>query len=81
MPDLPDPVQMAANFAKEMTNIAKTAVFTGHFQVPQDISDARFNICKTCEFLIQDRARCSKCGCFMELKVKLVSAKCPVSKW
>ena len=81
MSDLPNPVQMAANLAKEAVNTAKVVVNTGHFHVPQDISEARFNICKACEFFIQDKARCSKCGCFMEFKSKLVSAKCPVSKW
>ena len=81
MSDLPNPVQMAASLAKEAVNTVKTAVTTGHFQVPQDISEARFNICKKCEHFIQDKSRCSVCGCFMEFKSKLAAAKCPVSKW
>ena len=81
MSELPSPVQMAANLAKEAVNTAKAAITTGHFHVPKDISDARFTICKSCEHFIQDKSRCKLCGCFMEFKVKLVSAKCPARKW
>jgi len=46
---------------------------------PQFVS--RIKTCKLCEFFISETSRCSKCGCFMETKAKLIAAKCPVSKW
>jgi hypothetical protein len=41
----------------------------------------RFDICKTCPFLIKSTNQCRKCGCFMHLKTKLAHAECPVGKW
>ena len=42
---------------------------------------ARFEVCLSCEHLIQLTKTCKKCGCFMELKTKLQDAVCPVGKW
>ena len=40
----------------------------------------RWEICRGCEFLT-DSNRCTKCGCFMKSKTKLVTASSPVGKW
>jgi len=44
-------------------------------------AQARYDICKACEFFRPSLATCEKCGCFMKAKVKLASAKCPEGKW
>jgi hypothetical protein len=49
--------------------------------VPEEDFHARMAICKKCEFFIKKTSQCSKCGCFMSLKTKLVNASCPVGKW
>jgi hypothetical protein len=41
---------------------------------------ARFDICKQCPFL-KDSKQCRKCGCFMNIKVKVKGASCPIGKW
>lgn len=40
---------------------------------------ARLEICQGCEFFKQDR--CLKCGCFMNAKIHVESAACPMNKW
>jgi len=46
-----------------------------------DVSaQARFDICKDCPFL-KDSNKCRKCGCFMNIKVKVKGATCPIGKW
>ncbi len=41
----------------------------------------RLAICQTCEFFRPTSQTCKKCGCFMQLKVTLDNARCPVHKW
>lgn len=47
----------------------------------EEIAQARFDICKSCEFLIQATTQCKKCGCIMAAKTKLEKATCPIGKW
>ena len=46
----------------------------------ENILKMRWDLCAGCEFLT-DSNRCTKCGCFMKVKHKLASAKCPIGKW
>lgn len=41
----------------------------------------RLNICKACPEMIPITHQCKKCGCLMNLKVKLAGAECPIGKW
>lgn len=47
----------------------------------EETSNARFDICLQCPELIKLSGQCKKCGCFMKVKTKLESAKCPIGKW
>ena len=40
----------------------------------------RFDKCKDCIFL-KDNNQCRKCGCRMNVKVKVKGASCPIGKW
>ena len=44
-------------------------------------AQARLDICKACPELIKATHQCKKCGCIMNLKVKLAAAACPLGKW
>ena len=46
-----------------------------------EIQKERLSVCLDCDKLIQLTKTCSQCGCFMEIKVKLMEAKCPLGKW
>jgi hypothetical protein len=41
----------------------------------------RYDICKACEKFEPVLARCTSCGCFMKVKVKLGKSECPLNKW
>jgi len=45
----------------------------------ETFSIKRINICKECEHY--KALICTKCGCFMPLKVKLRQVHCPIHKW
>ena len=47
----------------------------------EEEADARLDICKQCPSLIKATTTCKKCGCFMNMKVKLLNSKCPIGKW
>ena len=47
----------------------------------QSIIDARWNECQNCEHLIKSTSSCKKCGCFMKVKTKISTARCPIGKW
>ena len=49
--------------------------------VTEEVAEERLTICKACSELIQSSTICKKCGCFMNLKVKLERAACPLKKW
>lgn len=41
----------------------------------------RMSICRKCPHLTMPFNRCEKCGCFMDLKSKLLGAMCLIGKW
>ena len=47
----------------------------------EELQKERMSICNLCENLIQLTKQCNKCGCFMEMKTRLLDAKCPIEKW
>lgn len=56
---------------------------------PEELSRKRLSVCESCPEYGKNRnqtgmvnsQRCSLCGCFMPVKVKLVRATCPANKW
>ena len=47
----------------------------------EELAQYRLEICKTCDFFRPRSETCRKCGCFMNLKVTLEDAICPIDKW
>lgn len=40
----------------------------------------RYSICENCPHLTVTK-QCTKCGCFMPAKTKLLHASCPIKEW
>jgi len=49
--------------------------------IDKEYAQARYNICKSCNNFIPAVHLCRQCGCYMKLKVKLISAECLLKKW
>lgn len=47
----------------------------------KEIRENRLNICRACPEFINLTKQCSICKCFMDQKVKLPDASCPLLKW
>jgi hypothetical protein len=50
-------------------------------RVETTIAEERYEICSACPELIKLTGQCKNCGCFMQHKVKLPNAFCPLDKW
>lgn len=37
--------------------------------------------CEKCQFFYRVDRQCSKCSCFVDVKARLTSEKCPLDKW
>jgi len=68
---------MIQEFINSVANYAKN----GFKNVPENIRQDRLSICKSCEFLIESTVQCAKCGCFLAIKTKWATEKCPIDKW
>ena len=88
MPGLNDILKMQREKMKNMTpikdGIKKIKAIPQHIKdsiIPNiDIIHERRDICNSCEFLTKNH-RCLECGCFMNFKIKLKQASCPIGKW
>jgi hypothetical protein len=45
-----------------------------------EVAEARFANCRDCIYL-KPNHQCKKCGCYMNRKVKVKGAKCPIGIW
>ncbi len=46
-----------------------------------DYISERLEICKNCPRLFKPTYTCRECGCFMQIKARIPSQKCPLGKW
>jgi len=71
----PSAVAMAGNLGKSLIEWSASGFKT----CEGDELSKRLDICSSCEYLINNR--CLKCGCFIEVKTRLGTSKCPIGKW
>ena len=75
----PSTFQMARNAFKQAWDSTKGMLSGRNFLIEANTANNRYSICEGCEFFKEKR--CTKCGCFMEAKVHLELATCPIGKW
>ena len=70
------------NLLTQAKNLGKAVikhVANGMQTAPKHVVDSRLKICSSCQYLNEDR--CSKCGCFVEMKASWAAEECPIYKW
>ena len=73
-PGLPSAVEQVTNLLRDLPKaLSKRA--------NADVRKARREACESCEHFRKSDKRCSKCGCFMYLKVAVKRARCPDGRW
>jgi hypothetical protein len=81
-------VEMNNNPIKLLFNLGSTAVDVmteysrrGLLVADEKKVNMRMELCSGCKMFEKESTRCKLCGCFMNLKIRLVSSTCPVGKW
>lgn len=77
-PSLP---KMVSNLGGEIVNNIKSVASGQPLKADNDEALKRRNICEKCEFFNKAQQRCTKCGCYMAVKVYLKASHCPIGKW
>lgn len=54
---------------------------SGQADVTDQVFFRRMKICTDCEFYKKTLSRCDKCGCFLHIKARWATEKCPIDKW
>lgn len=57
----------------------KSFIASGFAMASEELAGQRWEICQGCDQLALNR--CRQCGCYMKVKVKLETSKCPIGKW
>ena len=48
---------------------------------PDDMLNARREICQACNYWNSQRNKCMKCGCLLAAKLRFRASRCPIGKW
>jgi hypothetical protein len=76
----PSLTSMGGNFVSALAREAKSLV-VGEKAIDKDVFNQRITTCQSCEHFVVDSSRCLKCGCFIKIKARMRSQKCPIGKW
>ena len=57
------------------------AIVRGEAAVSGEAFDKRMAICRACESLAPETERCARCGCYVQIKARMRSQRCPAGKW
>lgn len=48
---------------------------------PNELAQSRIANCEQCDYFLPKARRCVDCGCYLDAKTKILSAKCPRGYW
>ena len=46
-----------------------------------ELAAERMKLCEECPQFKKLLRQCDLCGCFLDMKVKVLNAQCPIQKW
>jgi hypothetical protein len=67
------------------STLRKIALDLLHGKLPptasKELAEERLKLCEGCENFKPLARQCNLCGCFMDVKSKLLEAQCPIELW
>jgi len=72
---MPSITKQAWNFTKSLTKYVKS----GMHDAGKEVFEQRIAVCNTCPWRKDEK--CSKCGCFIDVKAKWGTSTCPDDRW
>jgi phosphoribosylamine-glycine ligase len=79
--NFPPVQQMIKNLSNDVIKTVQHVAAGGDLKTEDTEALNRKKICNSCEFFNKAQERCTKCGCYMAVKVYLKAAHCPINKW
>ena len=79
--NFPSVPQMIKNFSNDVIKNVQSVASGNNLSTENVEAKRRKTICNGCEFFDKSSERCTKCGCYMAVKVYLKASNCPVGKW
>jgi hypothetical protein len=73
--------RMVSNLGGDILKTVKSVASGQGLKSDDAEANQRKSICNSCEFFNKSQERCTKCGCFMAVKVYLKASHCPIGKW
>lgn len=80
-PEYPTARQMFLDLVKSTKDAAKTMIKEKQVYVSEDARMSRLATCAGCDSLDVEKNRCISCGCYVNIKSRLVGFKCPKGRW
>ena len=77
----PTYTQMAKNLGNDIVKTVQNVVAGGGITSEESEVNRRKSICNSCEFFNPSEERCTKCGCYVAVKVYVKVSNCPLGKW
>ena len=78
MSDLLKKLKYAADSAK---SLAKDIAKGNELKVSDEVFHKRMGVCTQCPKHMKETNQCGECGCYLVLKARGASFKCPLGKW
>ena len=76
---MPPITQQIKNVGNALGRVTKAVLTNQKVKASDEEINRREVICAGCEY--KNGNRCSKCGCWYEVKITLLTEKCPEKKW
>ena len=71
----------AKNALKAVRRVAVAAATGSKVFVGEKLTAQRLEQCHRCPFYLPKTKQCAECGCFVQVKAKLATEKCPDNRW
>lgn len=83
MNDYPSLFEQGKNLSKFALDLVRHIKSTDgkDLMVDDELFQERINICNSCEKYDAGPNRCKECGCYLDVKARLILDSCPLGKW
>lgn len=83
MNDYPSLFEQGKNLSKFALDLVRHIKSTDgkDLMAGDDLFQERMNICIACDRYDQGPNRCKECGCYLDVKARLILDSCPLKKW
>lgn len=76
-----NPISLVSGLTQAAKDSLLNLAETGTILSSEEKINFRTQICSDCKCFSRETGRCQLCGCFMNMKIRLDSSRCPANKW